>query len=82
MAQDRAGQAVVSAMTPICVEHAKADPNAATLIAELQEQRSFQRRNNVEEAGWAGDNASRALLEACANALADVDVTQLGAVES
>ena len=65
--------AVATALTPYCVQTSQADPNAATVMAELDGASAFRRRGIIEEAGWAtplgAESANRALAEACAAAL-------------
>ncbi|SNY92584.1 hypothetical protein SAMN04515647_2855 [Cohaesibacter sp. ES.047] len=45
--------AVVSALTPYCIESSKSDPMASKVLADLKAANSYQRKSIVEEAGWA-----------------------------
>ena len=74
MAANRAQAAVVAALSPICVEQAKADPMSATTMAMLKDTSTYQRGPIVMEAGWAtmpgSDSPDRAVANACMEALA------------
>jgi hypothetical protein len=74
MAQDRANAALVTALTPVCVERFKEHADAAKNLEELKkidyywEQSSF-----VEKGGWAtfagSDKPNSDVARACADAL-------------
>ncbi|MCP4316274.1 MAG: hypothetical protein GY789_09710 [Hyphomicrobiales bacterium] len=65
--------AMVTALTPYCVQKSQADPNSTDLLAKLKEASSYQRRGIIEEAGWAtpldAEKPVRALADACQIAL-------------
>lgn len=76
MAVERAEAAIVVALTPQCISQARLDPQSETLLAELAAiTSSFQRRNFVQDAGWATiagqEEENRELATACASALAE-----------
>jgi hypothetical protein len=73
---DKGSQAAVAtALTPYCLESAKDDPMAASVMAELKAANNYKRRGIVEEAGWATplgeEKPDRALAETCLDALGD-----------
>lgn len=76
LAAERVDAALVSALTPVCVDRALEDPEAFDELADITS--SFQRRNFVEETGWATppdqDQAHRGIAVACAAALEDVEL--------
>ena len=45
--------AIVAALTPYCLERAKADPAALQVMAELQAASSYNRSDIIKKAGWA-----------------------------
>lgn len=53
MADARAQAAVVAALSPICVEQAKADPMSAVTMAKLKDTSTYQRGPILMEAGWS-----------------------------
>ncbi len=68
---ERVNAALVSALTPICVDRAVEEPERFDELAEVTS--PFARRSFVEEAGWAtppdSDSPHRGLATACAAAL-------------
>jgi len=73
MADDRAHEAVVAALTPICVFQSKADPDRAETMAKIKDAGGYSRGTMVIDAGWAtmpGESGpDRAVANACADAL-------------
>lgn len=69
LSSDAADAAVVSALTPYCVQQSMTDPQAAAVLAELDAASSFARRGVVERSGWAtpagSDDPHRGLAQAC-----------------
>jgi len=69
MASDRGRAEVVQALVPICIARSLADPNAATVLAELKEAATYRRDDVIMDAGWAtmpgAENPSRPLALAC-----------------
>ena len=76
LAADRVDAALVDALTPVCVDRAVQDSEAFNELVAITS--SFQRRNFVEEAGWATppnqEQPHRSLAVACAEALEDVEL--------
>lgn len=73
MAAEAADSAVISALVPICVSQAMADPDSATKLTAIKGQSSFKRSDGVVEAGWAtmpgSTEANKVLARACATEL-------------
>ncbi len=75
MAQKRSEQAVIAALTPVCVANFKAAGAEAQEIklAALEEARSYQRDDYVKEQGWAtmpgSTEPNSAIAETCAEEL-------------
>ena len=67
--------AVATALTPYCLENAKSDPMAASVMAELKTANSYKQRGIVEKSGWATplgeEKPDRALAQTCLDALSD-----------
>ena len=53
MASDQAEEQVTAALSPICVEQARNDPQFAMTFASLKEGRSYERPNLLMKTGWA-----------------------------
>ncbi|MAL02311.1 MAG: hypothetical protein CL536_09285 [Alcaligenaceae bacterium] len=55
MAQQKKETAIIAALTPVCVANFKALPQQQETmeLASLEEERTYQRGNYVEEQGWA-----------------------------
>lgn len=66
--------AIATALTPYCVLNAETDPQAASVLAELEAAKSYQRRGIIENSGWAtplgAEKPDRTLADACQIALA------------
>ncbi len=75
-AETASRSAVLAAMTPVCLERAKIDPDGASRIAAIMEASNAQRRNLVMETGWAtipGESRpNRQLADACQRALSEI----------
>lgn len=75
MADERAHDAVVSVLAPICVAQSKADPQAAETLAKLKGTSLYRRGEVLMEAGWAtmpgSEDPDRAVARACAETLAE-----------
>lgn len=69
MAQDRADEAVTTAMVPICLSSSKADLEREAKLAKINEATRFKRRDAVMDTGWAtlpgAEKPDRDLAEAC-----------------
>lgn len=67
--------AVVAALMPYCIDRSTTDPVAATVLAELKEASTFQRRTILEKSGWATalgtEGPNTALAQACQLKLAE-----------
>ncbi len=72
-AKEAADTAVVTALTPICVDKFKASNDAAAKLAELKKTESWDQASFIEKGGWATVPGSKEpnfdLARACANAL-------------
>jgi hypothetical protein len=68
---ERVDAALTSALTPICVDRAVAEPELFDELADITS--AFERRGFVERAGWATppdrDQPHRGIATACAAAL-------------
>jgi hypothetical protein len=71
MAKERAQAAVVSTLTPICVESFMQQPDAAVKLAELRKTSSWSQSQFVEKGGWATLTGSKTPNSAVARACAD-----------
>ena len=75
LAKTQSEAAVVAALMPYCMDRSANDPVAATVLAELKEASTFQRRTIVEKSGWATalgtDKPNGALAQACQLKLAE-----------
>lgn len=74
IASERARDAVVAALAPICVAQARRDPQLAITVAKLKDTSTYQRGPIVMEAGWAtmpgSTEPDRAVANACMSVLA------------
>lgn len=68
--------AVLAALTPVCLERARLDPEGESTIAKILQASSTQRRNLLMETGWAtmpGEaRPNRELADACHRALSTI----------
>jgi len=84
-AVERASEAVVSALAPICVHQAIADPKYGALMTPINDASYWQRGNMVVEAGWANmpgsDKAFSGVAEECARVLVDKYATKQAATK-
>ena len=73
MAKDRAQVAVVDALTPICVERFRQQPDAPAKLKELAKAMTWDQRSIIEKGGWATmpgtDATNSAVATACAERL-------------
>lgn len=71
-----AHKAVVAVLAPICAEKFQLDENAATNLASLKGESSWQRANFIEKGGWAilpgNDKPGPGVASACAALLNDM----------
>jgi hypothetical protein len=76
MVQRSTTSAVVSALSPICVDKFQRATGAAANMVELKKVSSYQQSSFIEKGGWAtlpgSDSANSAVAQACANMLNDV----------
>ena len=75
LANQKADEAVVAALTPICVEKFNQAANAKTTLAALKAVDSWKRDSFVTKGGWAtfaGSEPNRDVAEACAKVLDEV----------
>jgi hypothetical protein len=65
--------AVISALSPICVDKFQRSADATTNMTELRKVSSYQQGSFIEKGGWAtlpgSDKADSAVASACANML-------------
>jgi hypothetical protein len=76
MAERGSVSAVVTALSPICVDKFQRSAEAATDMAELKKVSSYQQGSFIEKGGWAtfpgNDSANAAVARACAEMLGKV----------
>lgn len=53
LAEQRASEAVVSALAPVCVANFRLDKDAATQLVELKKARSWEHASFIEKHGWS-----------------------------
>jgi hypothetical protein len=74
MANERAQTAVVTVLTPICVEKFRQQSEATAKLAEFSKATSWDQRSIIEKGGWATISGSEApnsaVVTACAEKLA------------
>lgn len=74
-ASQRASEAVVTALAPICADNFRRDQEAVARLDELKKVSSWQRGSFIEKGGWAdmpGTGAvDSSLLRACAMLILD-----------
>jgi hypothetical protein len=71
-ATQRAEQAVVTALAPICVDKFRQQADATASLAELKKINSWQQGSFIEKGGWATMPGSSAPDSAVARACADM----------
>jgi hypothetical protein len=73
MAQKSASTALVTALSPICVDKFQHSSQAAENMVELKKVSSWQQGSFIEKGGWAtmpgGEPASTSVAQACATML-------------
>ena len=76
MVQKSTTSAVVSALSPICVDKFQQSAGAATNMVELKKVSSYQQGSFIEKGGWAtlpgNDNANSSVARACAEMLSSL----------
>jgi len=76
MVQRSTTSAVVSALSPICVDKFQQSAAAATNMVELKKVSSYQQGSFIEKGGWAtlpgGDGANSSVARACAEMLSSL----------
>jgi hypothetical protein len=75
MTQKTVTSALVSALSPICVDKFEHNADAAANLSELKKVNSWQRGSFIEKGGWTSmsgsDPANSAVAQACATLLDD-----------
>src|SRR3569833_769452 len=74
LADQKAEAAVVTALTPICVDKFEQAADAKATLAALKAEDSWKRDNFVSKGGWAtfpGNAPNRDVAEACAKVLGE-----------
>jgi len=73
MVQRSTTSAVVTALSPMCVDKFQHSADAATNMVELKKVTSYQQSSFIEKGGWAtlpgNDSANSAVARACAEML-------------
>jgi len=73
MVQRSTTSAVVTALSPMCVDKFQHSADAATNMVELKKVSSYQQSSFIEKGGWAtlpgNDSANSAVARACAEML-------------
>jgi hypothetical protein len=76
MVQRSTSAAVISALSPICVDKFQHSAEAATNLVELKKVASYQQGSFIEKGGWAtlpgGEGANSAVARACAEMLGNL----------
>jgi hypothetical protein len=77
MVERSTASAVVTALSPICVDKFQRSAEAATDMAELKKVSSYQQGSFIEKGGWAtfpgNESANAAVARACAEMLGKVN---------
>ena len=74
LADQKTDAAVVTALTPICVDKFEHASDAKTTLAALKAEDSWKRDSFISKGGWAtfpGNAPNRDVAEACAKILGD-----------
>jgi hypothetical protein len=76
MVERSSTSAVVSALSPICVDKFRRGTEATANLAELRKVSSYQQGSFIEKGGWAtlpgSDNANSAVARACGEMLTNL----------
>ena len=76
MVQRSTSSAVVTALSPICVDKFQQAAGAANNMAELKKVSSYQQGSFIEKGGWAtlpgNDSANSSVARACAETLSSL----------
>ena len=76
MVQRSSSAAVVTALSPICVDKFQRSAESAANLTELKKVSSYQQGSFIEKGGWAtlpgSERANSSVAEACANMLSSV----------
>jgi hypothetical protein len=82
IAAHKAGVAVVLALSPICVDNFRRQPNAGAKLAGFQQLPSYEQTNFIQKGGWAASledkDGNSAITHACAESLAKLTAADLG----
>ena len=71
VAVDRAENAVVSVLAPVCVEKFQLQTDSAAKLIEFKKAASWDQRSLIEKGGWAAPPGSEKINSAVANACAE-----------
>lgn len=75
LASQRASEAVVTALAPICADNFKRDQESVARLDELKKVSSWQQASFIEKGGWAKMPGARsvdsAMMRACATLILD-----------
>ena len=76
MVQKGVSTALVSALSPICVDKFQHSSDAASNLVEFKKVSSWQQGSFIEKGGWAtmpgGESANEAVAQACATMLSSL----------
>ena len=76
MVQKSVSTALVSALTPMCVEKFQHSADATEKLAEFKKVSSWQQGSFIEKGGWAtmpgGGSSNAAVAQACATMLSSL----------
>ena len=76
MARQRANEAVVAALAPICVDNFRRTPDATAQQVELNKVRSWERSSFVAKRGWAtmpgSSSPDSGVARACAELISNL----------
>jgi hypothetical protein len=76
MVQKGVSTALVSALSPICVDKFQHSPDAAANLLEFEKVSSWQQGSFIEKGGWAtmpgGEPADAAVAQACATVISSL----------
>ncbi|MAC77704.1 MAG: hypothetical protein CML66_06530 [Rhodobacteraceae bacterium] len=74
MAENRAQEELTSAMVPVCLDKALADPQRSAKLETIGAATRFRQRDALMDAGWAtmpgSDSPDRDIAQACLDAMA------------
>lgn len=74
-ASQRASEAVITALAPVCAENFRRDQDSAARLVELRKVNSWEQGSFIEKGGWAkipgAQGTDSTMLRACATLILD-----------